>query len=670
LPPQKSLRISLRPLASTASVFLLTAAAWAQTAPTPDAKPEALPPPTGEVLFERHTDSAQPPALTGGQGETPEVTDAERSALRITADDLDARLTPATAHLGMRARLTLKNEGAAPLTHLTLQVSSTLTWESATLLPAHIPLAVAQHLLDTDADHTGAARELVLTLPAPLAVGDSVTLDTFYEGEIAADATRLTRIGATPAQAAATDWDAITAQGTALRGFGNVLWYPVASPALFLGDGAKLFQAIAAARLRDETATIRLRLAVEYRGEPPVAAYFCGRRAALQALPDDPDMPTAEGAGVASAEFADGPIGFRLPSLFLIDHNETLIAPLPASASSSSAGASGSPAEAEPAGPALLAVETSDDGALPRLADSALSIAPLLQQWLGPRPLSALTLLDHTGEPFEDGPLVVAPAATLAASSSSGALAHSLTHAWVQTGQPWMDEGLAQFLALLFTEQQQGRAAMVAQLTDLLQPLALAEPAFTAGQIADGTPAGQSILHTADELYYRRKAAAVWLMLRGIVGDGALAAALTTLHAQPVSQASAADQAAAFERLLERTSGKDLAWFFRDWVLHDRGLPDLSIVEVAPRTLPAGKGHDSGWLVAVTVHNDGAAEAEVPIIIRSGSYSTTKRLRVPAFGNVTDRVVVEAAPTEVVVNDGITPETTASVHTQAVVLNP
>jgi hypothetical protein len=37
---------------------------------------------------------------------------------------------------------------------------------------------------------------------------------------------------------------------------------------------------------------------------------------------------------------------------------------------------------------------------------------------------------------------------------------------------------------------------------------------------------------------------------------------------------------------------------------------------------------------------------------------------------VTDRVVVEAAPTQVVVNDGTTPETTESVHTRDVVLNP
>jgi hypothetical protein len=620
--------------------------------PAPAAVPDALPPPKGEVLFEQHTEPEKPAAAdAAAQDVVPEITDAERSAERITAYDLDLRLTPATAELSVRARLTVRNASATALTRLVLQVSSALRWESATMLPAGTALKVAQHLLDTDADHTGAARELVLTLPEPLAPGASVMLDTFYAGAVKADATRLTRIGASPAKAAATDWDQVSASDTSLRGFGNVMWYPVASPALFLGDGAKLFQAIAAARLRDQAATMRLRLAVEYQGESPVAAYVCGRRLALKALADDVDAPTATGHGIASGDLAEEPIGFRLPSLFLVNHAEALAAPLADGAK-------------------LLAVETEDDAVLPRLSDSALGAAPLLQQWFGPKPLSALTVLDHTGEPFEDGPLVVAPAATLAASSSAEALVHSLSHAWVQTGQPWMDEGLAQFMALAWTEQQQGRAAMVDQLTELLRPLALAEPALTSEQVASGKGVGEPIIASADELYYRRKSAAVWLMLRGIVGDGTLAAALTAWRVEPVSKASASEQAVALERLLEKLSGKDLGWFFRDWVLNDRGLADLSIVDVAPRTLPAGKGHDSGWLVAVTVHNDGAAEVEVPVVIRSGSYSTTKRLRVPAFGNVTDRVVVEAAPTQVVVNDGTTPETTESVHTRDVVLNP
>jgi hypothetical protein len=634
--------------------------------------------PAGTVLFERQTQEPGAPAAraeASGQ-QALEVTDAERSAARIVAYDLDARLTPASARLEMRARLTVRNGSDAPLQHVALQVSSSLSWESAAVVGgARLPLA--QHLLDTDADHTGAARELILTLPAALAPGASVQLDTFYSGAVAMDATRLTRIGATPGKAAATDWDAVAPGATALRGFGNVLWYPVASPALFLGDGAKLFQAIAASRFRDQATTVRLHLAVQYAGEPPVAAYFCGRRQPLAALPDDANAPTAAGAGVAAAEFANEAIGFRLPSLFVLQHAEQLVAPLPGVAVSASSSSGNPPAgEVTPAGPAMLAVETDDDAAVPRMAESALTLAPLLQRWFGERPLSALTVLDHAGEPFEDGPLVVAPVAALGASSASGALVHSLTHAWVQTGQPWMDEGLAQFIALLATEQQQGRDAMVAQLTDLVQPLTLIEPAIAAGQT--DAAVGEPLIATPDEVYYRRKAAAVWLMLRGIVGDEALAAALTSWRTQPVSTDGAEAQAVAFERVVEKASGKDLGWFFRDWVLHDRGLPELSIADVAPRALPAGKGHDSGWLVAVTVHNDGAAECEVPIVIRSGSgasngageYSTTRRLRVPAFGNVTDRVVVEAVPTEVVVNDGTTPETTVSIHRRAVVLNP
>jgi len=37
-----------------------------------------------------------------------------------------------------------------------------------------------------------------------------------------------------------------------------------------------------------------------------------------------------------------------------------------------------------------------------------------------------------------------------------------------------------------------------------------------------------------------------------------------------------------FEQVLAQASGKDLKWFFDDWVYHDRGLPDLSIAGVFP----------------------------------------------------------------------------------------
>jgi hypothetical protein len=710
-------------------------AAQAQTTPPPQADA----PPAGEVLFQSHgtppptPEDSTAPALAAI---TPAIPDAARSAILFTAYDLDAHITPATASLLMRARLTLRNISAGPLPHIALQISSSLKWENITLNGQQLPLA--QQPLDTDADHTGKVSEAILTLPQPLAPGASITLDTLYSGTIPQDATRLERIGATAAQALDTDWDAIgdtaltsssdssssdspstdnpITLNTALRGFGNVLWYPVSSPPLFLGDGAKLFQAVAAIKAAGSTATIRLRLAVGYHGDPPTAAYFCGRRQPFTALPDDPDAPTSTGAGIATAAFPPSPIGFRVPSLFLIERPETLLAPVPEPESTSADNAASSPSSptgvssqpeaapsaaladrlaASPDAPSLLAVETTDDAPLPSLALTAQTIAPLLQKWFGPQPLSALTILDHTGQPFEDGPLLVAPLTSLAAETSAPALVHSLTHAWVQTGQPWFDEGLAQFMSLLWTEQQQGRTAAIAQLTDLMQPVALAEPtilpppntpnptnlssrpesaqshrddAAERPASSSATTAGEPLITSASDLFYRRKAAAVWWMLRAITGDQPLAAAFTDWRVQPVSHATPLAQATAFEHLLEKSSNQNLDWFFNDWVFRDRGLPDLTIAAVEPRQLPAGAGHDSGWLVAVTIRNEGAAVAEVPVVIRSGTFSTTKRLRIAGFSTTTDRVLVEAQPTEVLVNDGTTPELRTSTHTQAIVL--
>ena len=126
-------------------------------------------------------------------------------------------------------------------------------------------------------------------------------------------------MGAPATQATAADWDGISAEGTGLRGFGNVLWYPVASAAVFLGDGAKLFQAVGRTKLRQSEATIRLRLTVEYVGEAPKLAYFCGRMEPLMAVSENQDALAASAPGMASVEFQARALGFRVPSLFVTD---------------------------------------------------------------------------------------------------------------------------------------------------------------------------------------------------------------------------------------------------------------------------------------------------------------------------------------------------------------
>ena len=671
-------------LLACASIFLAPLSAQDVAPPpqttSPPAAQEAQPAtPHGKVLYQSHGDAPatgdQQQAQASGTEKVapanaaPQLTDADRSAIRITRYDLDVRIVSAASRLTGRARLTLRNASENPLPRIALQISSALTWESASVQGSALPLS--QHLLDTDADHTGHVRELILTLQKPLGPGESLTLDTFYSGTITASGERLERLGASPSQALQSDWDAITLDAVALRGFGNVLWFPVAAPQVFLQDGT-LVPAAGRERLEHADTSVSLRLSVEFGGEAPTAAYFCGRRLPLAAQHDNTDALVAYGSGIATATFPAESIGPRPLSLFVIAQRETLIAPLPGA--SSAQGKSGS------GGPPMLAVVSTDDRELPLLAGSATRVAPLMQQWFGPHPLTALTVIDHPGQPFEDGPLLVAPIGTMAAATSAPLLAHSLTHAWVQTGQPWMDEGLAEFFSLLWIEREKGRDAAVAQLDAIMQPVVAADtlsdtvtapnqPEAASSSSSASTVVGQPLISAYDELFFRRKAAAAWWMLRDIVGEQPLQLALSAWRTQKPGSDSAEAQAQAFEALLEKTSGKDLAWFFNDWVLHDRGLPSLSIVDVTPRELPAGTGHGQSWLVAVTVHNAGAAVVEVPLVIRSGTFSTTKRIRMPGLSNTTERVVVETAPTEVVLNDGSTPEAGPSTHSRTVVIH-
>ncbi len=531
----------------------------------------------------------------------------ERSALTFVAYDLDAHLVPARSEMVMRAKFSVRNDGAEPLKRVVVQVSSALTWESFALDGGE-KLTFVQHLMDTDADHTGQAREAVVTLPQPLAPGATVSLVAFYSGEIKLSSGRLERIGAPATQATTADWDVVSAEGTWLRGFGNVLWYPVASPAVFLGDGAKLFQAVGQTKLRQSEATIRLRLTVEYVGETPKLAYFCGRMEPLVAVSENQDVAAASAPGIASVEFAARLLGFRVPSLFVTDDALKM---------------------AEGVG--SIAVVTEQDDALARYGATAGQIEPLMREWIGESPLGPLNILDHPGQPFEDGALLVMPMTATDTAAISTALVHSLTHAWFNSSHVWLNEGVAQFMSYLWMERTQGRDAAMAQMQDAAVALALVEPAA-------GKAGGQSLIAASDEVYYRTKAAAVLWMLRSIAGEDALKQAL---HAY-VSEGKKDADGKEFQRALEQTSHKDLGWFFEDWVYRDRGLPDLSIANVSPRELEAKDGR-GGWLVAVEVHNAGDAAVEVPVTVRSGTLTATERIRVLGGASTSTRILFEGS---------------------------
>ncbi len=615
---------------------VLTSVAMGQATspPTPDQSA-----PRGKVLFSRDLDSPTDEKEAKAKAEQRvDVTDAERSSLTFMAYDLDVHLTPAQSKLAVHAGFTVRNSGKEPLARLVFQISSSLQWESfAMRSDARVsPLTFASQTIDTDADHTGKATEAVVTLPQPLQPGASLELSCFYSGEITPSAERLERIGAPLDQAASADWDQVSPERTALRGFGNVLWYPTAAAPVFLGDGAKLFQSVAQTKLRQAAATVRLRLTVEYVGDAPDSVFFCGRPERLAAVSENQNLPVAQAPGVATAEFAERPLGFRTMSLFVTDRAATVT------------------------DNSLISAVTEHYDALPNYAAAGGKVQPLLAEWMGPGPSTMLNILDHDGQPFEDDALLVASMRASAPDVLAPSLAHSLSHAWFGSSHIWLDEGVAQFMSLLWVEQTQGREVALQHLQAEAKTLALAEPVVA--QSSEVVDEGQSLIGASDEVYYRTKAAAVLWMLRTLVGDDSLKRALRIYRSDKLD----ADPKE-FQHVVERVAKRDLSWFFDDWVYRDRGLPDLSIASVTPRALEQIGNKGPGWLVAVEVRNDGGAAAEVPVTVRSGTLTSTQQLRVPGHSSASTRIVFEETPEEVRVNDGSVPEIASSVHTKQIV---
>ena len=612
--------------------------------------------PHGQVIFSRSADdngqttsAAGPAAKVGGQPVTsPVATDAEREAVTYTAFDMDVHLRPAAQQLAVRALLTVRNDGHSPLAHIPLQISSSLDWETIRLAGRDVAFTVAT--LNSDVDHTGQLHEAAVVLATPLAPGATVDLDVTYSGTIPQSAQRLITIGTPEDAALHTDWDSIAVDFTGLRGFGNVVWYPVSSVPVILGDGARVFDEMGEHKLRISAARFRLTLTDEFpNGQAPTVALINGHPVPLTLT--EPSTASAEVAGVASASLDQPALGFEAPSLFLAVRT------------------------AHQAANTTLYTIPDDDSAVEGWASAAAFVTPFLEGWLGPSPRSQLTILDlpdPEDASFETGPLLVTPVRQATQDELDDVFAHALTHAWMctSTASPpaWLSEGVAHFMGTLWLEKQQGRKKALESLESGRTALALAEPA------SPGEGPGQPLAQAISPVYYRTKATYVFWMLRDLAGDTALSAALrayspTEDAARGLGLNARSDY---FEKLIKQAaansgessslgpspdSRRDLSWFFSDWIDADKGLPDIAIDSVFP-------SHTEGdnWLVAVSLSNSGYASAEIPVTVSNPQASVTQRVIVPARGKVTQRILMQGQPTNVQANDGTVPETEASIH--------
>jgi hypothetical protein len=607
---------------------ILAACTEAQEASSPPSPPAEAPAEhPGTVILSRSADD--PGSSSSGPAKTPTApaaktsdtaSDAERQAITFLSYDLDIRLQPREHAMAVRARIVLRNDSGNPLHRLPLQISSTLQWTRVRIADA--PATFSQQLVNSDIDHTGVLREALIPLAQPLAPQQTIAVDVTYEGTAALSATRLEQIGTPTEVAEASDWDRVADEFVGLRGFGNVAWYPVASVPVALGDGAKFFTEAAEERQRQSQATVTMKVTEEFFGEAPNLAVLDGEM--LTVKPSS--LPTASVPGIVSCTLPSTQLGFSSPSLFLLARTLQ-----------------------EGDGIAVFA-RTEDVANAQAYMTAASLVIPLIHRWLGTEPRGPLNIVDLPEEgdaPFEDGPVLFTNVHSAEPYKLSDALVHSLTHLYFRSPYPWLQEGVASFMGSLWTEQNRGRDAAIQQLDNTRGALSLAEP-------GDAASTSQALLTARDPVYYRTKATYVLWMLRDLAGENALGQALRAY--QPGSDTTGTG----FEQVLERASGKDLKWFFEDWVYHDRGLPDLSIAGVYPNKSSV----PGSYIVAVDVTNSGTAEAEVPVSVSSGTTTVTERLRVPAKSRISHRFLLQGQPAEVAVNDGTVPEVEASVHRQ------
>jgi aminopeptidase N len=152
-------------------------------------------------------------------------------------------------------------------------------------------------------------------------------------------------------------------------------------------------------------------------------------------------------------------------------------------------------------------------------------------------------------------------------------IVHEIAHQWFGNAvtesdwdDVWLSEGFATYLTHLFVEHAEGRDAFVAGLRadrDAIRAFDQKNPDY---RIVHENLSDMRQVTTGPGTY--KKGALTLHMLRGVVGDEAFWSGLREyyrLHRD--KNASTAD----FRRVMEEASGKELGWFFDQW-LHRGGM--------------------------------------------------------------------------------------------------
>ena len=552
----------------------------------------------------------------------------DREAFTITRWDLNVAIDTQLQTLGSRGKIYLRNDSGLPQNAVPLQISSSLRWSSIRMGGAPIEFTSAKSR--SDIDHTGAVNEAVLQLPQPVQPGSSIELEIGYAGYITQDASRLERVGTPAGVARRSDWDRITESFTGVRGIGNVAWYPVSiSPAL-LGDGNRLFESLERWKARHADSSFH----VVYNTQREVTLIANAGQVVLVG-------GSTPGSVVESNLFR---LGTQTPFFIAGKYRAVETARGKVFYFSSSEGVARSYADV------LKTLETPfGRGKTANMAESsgrfaAAGARPSTQNesgmGVGKELQVALIELPEGSANFESGPALLLPLREMEQKRMQQLLIHTAIHGSFYSSRAWIYEGFAHYAQARLIEEQDGRGAALDFLEQRRGALALAD-----SDVPTDSAARRSLVNTGNEIFYRSKAMFVWWMLHDMIGDAAIHKAITQYRMEEDKEPSY------IERLLEAASGRNLNWFFNDWVYRDRGLPDFQITSVYPRENLKG-----GYMVTVSVENLGGAAAEVPIRLRTKEGEVTTRLEVRGKEKASARIEVRDRPLEVTVNDGSVPE--------------
>jgi aminopeptidase N len=240
-------------------------------------------------------------------------------------------------------------------------------------------------------------------------------------------------------------------------------------------------------------------------------------------------------------------------------------------------GTSGCDVESSPCVTVTQWTYAEDEEHLLRLFRRAPEIVAFFDSLVGPFPYEKLALVQSSTRfgGMENSSAIFLTERVGRMESADGLLAHEIAHQWFgdavterEWPHVWLSEGFATYFTSVFFEQVDGAEA------------GAASRARTEGSYLRSNAVARPLIEAEPENLFRvlsansyDKGAWVLHMLRATVGDEAFFAGIRRYYSDHLhGTALSAD----LREIMEETSGKDLGWFFEQW-LYRPGYPQVRV---------------------------------------------------------------------------------------------